>query len=65
MKEGTLPSLATSLRGRSCFFAQRHKEHKGITGNLDSFLYELTGQTGNPNYFRAIAGEPPVAKAET
>ena len=23
------------------------------------FLYELTGQTGNPNYFRAIAGEPP------
>ena len=28
------------------------------------FLYELTGQTGNPNYFRAIAGEPPV-KAET
>jgi len=26
------------------------------------FLYELTGQTGNPNYFRAIAGQPPVAK---
>jgi len=25
------------------------------------FLYELTGQTGNPNYFRAIAGQPPVA----
>jgi len=25
------------------------------------FLYELTGQTGNPNYWRAIAGEPPVA----
>jgi DNA helicase-2/ATP-dependent DNA helicase PcrA len=23
------------------------------------FLYELTGQTGSPNYFRAIAGEPP------
>jgi DNA helicase-2/ATP-dependent DNA helicase PcrA len=26
------------------------------------FLYELTGQTGNPNYWRAIAGEPPVAR---
>jgi DNA helicase-2/ATP-dependent DNA helicase PcrA len=26
------------------------------------FLYELTGQTGNPNYYRVIAGEPPVAK---
>jgi DNA helicase-2/ATP-dependent DNA helicase PcrA len=25
------------------------------------FLYELTGQTGNPDYFRAIAGEPPAA----
>jgi len=25
------------------------------------FLYELTGQTSNPNYFRAIAGQPPVA----
>jgi len=25
------------------------------------FLYELTGQTGNPNYYRAKAGEPPVA----
>ena len=25
------------------------------------FLYELTGQTGNPNYFRAIAGQPPQA----
>jgi DNA helicase-2/ATP-dependent DNA helicase PcrA len=25
------------------------------------FLYELTGQTGSPNYWRAIAGEPPVA----
>ncbi|MDR0521561.1 MAG: UvrD-helicase domain-containing protein [Planctomycetaceae bacterium] len=23
------------------------------------FLYELTGQTTNPNYYRAIAGEPP------
>ena len=23
------------------------------------FLYELTGQTGNPNYWRAIAGQPP------
>jgi DNA helicase-2/ATP-dependent DNA helicase PcrA len=28
------------------------------------FLYELTGQTGNPNYFRAIAGEPPMAEEE-
>ena len=28
------------------------------------FLYELTGQTNNPNYWRAIAGEPPSAKAE-
>ena len=26
------------------------------------FLYELTGKTGNLNYWRAIAGEPPVAK---
>ncbi|MCL2005454.1 MAG: UvrD-helicase domain-containing protein [Planctomycetaceae bacterium] len=26
------------------------------------FLYELTGQTGSPNYFRAIAGEPPIAR---
>ena len=25
------------------------------------FLYELTGQTGNPNYWRAIAGQPPQA----
>jgi len=25
------------------------------------FLYELTGQTDNPNYWRAIAGQPPEA----
>jgi DNA helicase-2/ATP-dependent DNA helicase PcrA len=24
------------------------------------FLYELTGQTGNPNYYRAMAGQPPA-----
>ena len=29
------------------------------------FLYELTGKTGSPNYYRAIAGEPPAAKPET
>jgi len=28
------------------------------------FLYELTGQTSNPNYFRAIAGQPPQAETE-
>ncbi|MDR0704854.1 MAG: UvrD-helicase domain-containing protein [Planctomycetaceae bacterium] len=26
------------------------------------FLYEITGQAENPNYFRAIAGEPPQRK---